>query len=95
MLKDDISTVLEDEALKHGVDVPVTNSLQPICRSIKCFVRAVPGNLILRMMFPLRTAYDSLSEGSIEKECVQSMFLWIGRTRPMESSVILPEEFSE
>jgi hypothetical protein len=65
-----------------------------ICRSIRYFIQAVPGNLILRMMFPLRTACDSLPEGSLEQKWVQAMFLWIGRTRPMGSSVTLRGEFS-
>jgi hypothetical protein len=61
-----------------------------ICRSIKYFIRTAPGNLILRIVFPLRTACDSLAEGSLEKKLGQAMFLWISRTRPMGSSLIQP-----
>ncbi|KAL1989094.1 hypothetical protein VTN96DRAFT_5857 [Rasamsonia emersonii] len=49
-----------------------------ICRSMNYYVRTSPGLLILRIMFPLRVAFDTFSDGMPEKKFVQELFLYIG-----------------
>jgi hypothetical protein len=44
-----------------------------ICRSMEYYIRAVPGNMINRMAFPLRVAYGSLPPVCREEECAQGV----------------------
>ncbi|EEA19349.1 hypothetical protein TMatcc_009482 [Talaromyces marneffei ATCC 18224] len=49
-----------------------------ICRSMPYYLKTVPGFLISRLMFSLRVAFDTFSEGMIEREFIQQMFGYIG-----------------
>ncbi|RAL04165.1 Zn(II)2Cys6 transcription factor domain-containing protein [Aspergillus ibericus CBS 121593] len=49
-----------------------------ICRSVKYYTTNIPGCLISRVMFVLRTAFDSFADGMIEKESMAEMFAYIG-----------------
>ncbi|KAL5359245.1 hypothetical protein BJX96DRAFT_174189 [Aspergillus floccosus] len=50
-----------------------------ICRSAKYLIQNIPGCLVSRMMFMLRTAFDTFSDGMIEKEFMTELFMFIGR----------------
>lgn len=50
-----------------------------ICRSMKYYIQHIPGCLVSRIMFVLRTAFDTFSEGMIEKAFMTDLFLYIGR----------------
>ncbi|OJJ67210.1 hypothetical protein ASPBRDRAFT_59203 [Aspergillus brasiliensis CBS 101740] len=50
-----------------------------ICRSMKYYTQNIPGCLISRVMFILRTAFDNFADGMIEKESMAEMFTYIGR----------------
>lgn len=50
-----------------------------ICRSMKYYVQNIPGALVSRMIFVLQTAYESFADGTIEKQFVKDLFLFIGR----------------
>ncbi|KAB8233415.1 Zn(II)2Cys6 transcription factor domain-containing protein [Aspergillus alliaceus] len=50
-----------------------------ICRSMKYYINNIPGYLMSRIMFVLRTAFDAFSPGMIEKEYVAELFQYIGR----------------
>jgi hypothetical protein len=50
-----------------------------ICRSAKYLIQNIPGCLVSRLMFMLRTAFDTFSDGMIEKEFMTELFLFIGR----------------
>lgn len=49
-----------------------------ICRSMPYYLKTVPGFLVSRLMFSLRVAFDTFSEGMIEREFIQQMFGYIG-----------------
>jgi hypothetical protein len=49
-----------------------------ICRSIPYYLHTVPGFLVSRLMFVLRVAFDTFSEGTIEREFIQQLFGHIG-----------------
>lgn len=49
-----------------------------ICRSMPYYLKTVPGFLVSRLMFSLRVAFDTFSEGMIEREFVQQIFGYIG-----------------
>jgi hypothetical protein len=49
-----------------------------ICRCMPYLVRHMPKFLISRIMFPVRTAYDTFSADMIEKEFIRQMFTYIG-----------------
>jgi hypothetical protein len=50
-----------------------------ICRSMKYYISSIPGYLMSRIMFVLRTAFDAFSPGMIEKEFIAELFQYIGR----------------
>ena len=50
-----------------------------ICRSMKYYVQNIPGSLVSRMMFVLQIAHESLADGTIEREFVMNLFLYIGK----------------
>lgn len=50
-----------------------------ICRTMKYYVQNIPGTLVVRMIFALQTAYDSFAEGTVEKQFVVDLFLYIGK----------------
>ncbi|GKZ19425.1 hypothetical protein AbraIFM66951_011035 [Aspergillus brasiliensis] len=50
-----------------------------ICRSMKYYTQNIPGCLISRVMFILRTAFDNFADGMVEKESMAEMFTYIGR----------------
>lgn len=50
-----------------------------ICRSIEFFIRFAPGQLILRIGFPLRVAYETLPYGGVERRYVEEIFQLIGQ----------------
>ncbi|PYI04319.1 C6 finger domain protein [Aspergillus sclerotiicarbonarius CBS 121057] len=50
-----------------------------ICRSMKYYATNIPGCLISRVMFILRTAFDNFADGMIEKESMAEMFAYLGR----------------
>lgn len=45
-----------------------------ICRSAEYYIRNAPGNLINRLAFPIRAAYDALPEGNIERKYLNELF---------------------
>ncbi|RHZ72415.1 hypothetical protein CDV55_108854 [Aspergillus turcosus] len=45
-----------------------------ICRSVKYYVENIPGCLVSRIMFVLRTAFDAFADGMVEKEFVTEVF---------------------
>ncbi|GIJ84814.1 hypothetical protein Asppvi_003665 [Aspergillus pseudoviridinutans] len=45
-----------------------------ICRSMKYYVETIPGCLVSRTMFVLRTAFDAFADGMVEKEFVTEVF---------------------
>ncbi|GFF50637.1 hypothetical protein IFM58399_08861 [Aspergillus lentulus] len=45
-----------------------------ICRSMKYYVETIPGCLVSRSMFVLRTAFDAFADGMVEKEFVTEVF---------------------
>lgn len=45
-----------------------------ICRSMKYYVENIPGCLVSRIMFVLRTAFDTFADGMVEKEFVTEVF---------------------
>jgi hypothetical protein len=49
-----------------------------ICRSVRYYVRSIPGCLVSRLMFVLRVAFDSFTDGMVEKQFVASLFAYIG-----------------
>ncbi|CRG82717.1 hypothetical protein PISL3812_00061 [Talaromyces islandicus] len=49
-----------------------------ICRSMSYYLHAVPGFLVSRIMFVLRVAFDTFTDGMIEKTFVQELFAYIG-----------------
>jgi hypothetical protein len=55
-----------------------------ICRSVKYHIQTFPGNEIIQILFPLRTAYDFFPEGSLEKEWIRKVLLLIGEERRMK-----------
>lgn len=56
-----------------------------ICRSMEYYIRAVPGNMINRMAFPLRVAYDSLPPTSLEKKFIEGVFQLVERKNALRS----------
>lgn len=68
----------------HDGLVTVLSSLEryqlavDICRSMPYYLKTVPGFLVSRLMFSLRVAFDTFSEGMIEREFIQQMFGYIG-----------------
>ncbi|KAG5295927.1 C6 finger domain-containing protein [Histoplasma capsulatum G186AR] len=64
-------------------DTRPSASLQPsqqyefacnICRSMEYFIRKAPGNLVNRMAFPLRVAFDVVMESSVERQFIIDIF---------------------
>lgn len=49
-----------------------------ICRSVRYYVRNIPGCLVSRLMFVLRVAFDTFSDGMVEKEFLSGLFVYIG-----------------
>lgn len=49
-----------------------------ICRSMPFYLHTVPGFLVSRLMFVLRVAFDTFTEGTIEREFIQQLFGYIG-----------------
>lgn len=49
-----------------------------ICRSMRYYLHTVPGFLVSRIMFVLRVAFDTFTDGMIEKTFVQELFWYIG-----------------
>ncbi|GFF34961.1 uncharacterized protein AN5342 [Aspergillus udagawae] len=45
-----------------------------ICRSMKYYVETIPGCLVSRTMFVLRTAFDAFADGMVEKHFVTEVF---------------------
>jgi hypothetical protein len=56
-----------------------------ICRSMEYYIRNVPGNMINRMAFPLRVAYDALPEGGVERRFVAETFQLVQRKNHLRS----------
>lgn len=56
-----------------------------VCRSMEYFIRAVPGNMINRMAFPLRVTYDSLPEGCEERRFIEEVFFLVERKNALRS----------
>ncbi|RAH78943.1 C6 finger domain protein [Aspergillus japonicus CBS 114.51] len=50
-----------------------------ICRSMKYYTQMVPGCLVSRIMFVLRTAFDNFPDGMVEKQSMAELFAYIGR----------------
>ncbi|KAF9884974.1 hypothetical protein FE257_000884 [Aspergillus nanangensis] len=50
-----------------------------ICRSMRYYILHIPGCLVSRIMFVLRTAFDTFTDGMIEKEFMTELFGYIGR----------------
>ncbi|PYH96435.1 C6 finger domain protein [Aspergillus ellipticus CBS 707.79] len=50
-----------------------------ICRSMKYYTQNIPGCLVSRVMFILRTAFDNFSDGMVEKDSMADLFAYIGR----------------
>ncbi|THC94196.1 hypothetical protein EYZ11_006337 [Aspergillus tanneri] len=50
-----------------------------ICRSMKYYIQNIPGCLVSRIMFVIRTAFDVFTENMIEKEFLVECFHFIGR----------------
>lgn len=49
-----------------------------ICRSMRYYLHTVPGFLVSRIMFVLRVAFDTFTDGMVEKRFVQELFCYIG-----------------
>jgi hypothetical protein len=67
--------------------IPRSESLEfarLICRSMEYYIRAVPGNMINRMAFPLRIAYDLLPRESLEKRFVEEVFMLVERKNALK-----------
>jgi hypothetical protein len=56
-----------------------------ICRSMEYYIRNVPGNMINRMAFPLRVAYDALPERGVERRFVAETFQLVQRKNYLRS----------
>lgn len=65
-----------------------------ICRSMKYYVHNIPGTLVSRMIFVLRTANESFSVGTIEKQFVIDLYWYIGKkfNFPVFSNQFKPAE---
>ncbi|PWY87538.1 C6 finger domain protein [Aspergillus heteromorphus CBS 117.55] len=50
-----------------------------ICRSMKYYTHNIPGCLVSRVMFILRTAFDNFADGMVEKDSMGDLFAYIGR----------------
>ncbi|PLB45312.1 putative C6 finger domain protein [Aspergillus steynii IBT 23096] len=69
-----------------------------ICRSMKYYIQNIPGCLVSRIMFVLRTALDAFADGMIEKEFLVEVFRYIGKklefpvfSNQCTSSAVKPE----
>jgi hypothetical protein len=57
-----------------------------ICRSLEYYIRTVPGNMINRLAFPIRVAYDSLPEDShLERRFIGEVFQLVERKKALKS----------
>jgi hypothetical protein len=56
-----------------------------ICRSMEYYIRAVPGNMVNRMAFPLRVAYDSLPERALERKYIEEVFELVERKNALRA----------
>ncbi|KAG4417473.1 hypothetical protein IFR04_009356 [Cadophora malorum] len=56
-----------------------------ICRSMKYYIQTVPGNMINRMAFPLRVAFDTFSEGDMERRYSGAVFQLVQRKNMLKS----------
>lgn len=45
-----------------------------ICRSMQFYLNTIPGGLVNRLAFPLRSAYDALPDRGIERKFVEDVF---------------------
>lgn len=50
-----------------------------ICRSMRYYVHNIPGSLVSRMIFVLRTANESFSPGTVEKQFIIELYSYIGK----------------
>ena len=50
-----------------------------ICRSVSYFLQYAPEPLIIRIIYPLRIAYDNFEEGSVEQQFVKDVSKLIGK----------------
>ena len=50
-----------------------------ICRSVSYFFQYAPEPLIIRIIYPLRIAYDQFEEGSVEQQFVKDVSKLIGK----------------
>ncbi|KAI9039724.1 Zn(II)2Cys6 transcription factor [Aspergillus affinis] len=69
-----------------------------ICRSMKFYIQNIPGCLVSRIMFVLRTALDAFADGMVEKEFLVEVFQFIGKklefpvfSNQCTSSAVKPE----
>jgi hypothetical protein len=68
--------------------IPATERLQCahlICRSMEYYIRAVPGNMINRMAFPLRVAYDALAGRAFERKYIEEVFQLVERKNALRA----------
>ncbi|EED13612.1 C6 finger domain protein, putative [Talaromyces stipitatus ATCC 10500] len=49
-----------------------------ICRSMPYYLKTVSGYLVSRLMFVLRVSFDTFSEGMVEREYIEQLFVYIG-----------------
>ncbi|KAH7357297.1 hypothetical protein BKA65DRAFT_496644 [Rhexocercosporidium sp. MPI-PUGE-AT-0058] len=56
-----------------------------ICRSMRYYIQTVPGNMINRMAFPLRVAFDTFSEGDLERRYIGAVFQLVQRKNMLKS----------
>jgi hypothetical protein len=65
-----------------------------ICRSVEFFVRSVRSPLVMRFMFVLRIAYDTFNEGTVERDFVKRVFVWISMRYKLKSFLGMVPEIS-
>lgn len=56
-----------------------------ICRSMEYYIRAVPGNMVNRMVFPLRVAYDALYGRGFERKFIEEVFQLVERRNALRA----------
>jgi hypothetical protein len=56
-----------------------------ICRSLEYYIRTVPGNMINRLAFPIRVAYDALPGSSLERRFIEGVFEYVERKNALRS----------
>jgi hypothetical protein len=65
-----------------------------ICRSIEFFVRNVSSPLVMRIMFVLRIVYDTFNEGTVERDFIKRVFVWISMRYQLKSFLGMVPEIS-